>query len=112
VAALASARVLAFAGIGDPQKLFAGLASVGIAVARSRAFADHHRYTAGEALALCSEADRDGLTLVTTEKDVARMQGDAALTALAARARPFPVALTLADRSGFLRLLHARVASA
>ncbi len=111
-AALAPARVLAFAGIGDPDKLFASLAAAGIAVVRSRGFPDHHRYSADEALALCQQADREGLTLVTTEKDLARMQGDAALAALAARARAFPVALTLADAAGFWRLLRARVAAA
>lgn len=112
VEALAPARVLAFAGIGDPDKLFTSLASAGIAVVRSRGFPDHHRYSVDEALALCEEADREGLTLVTTEKDIARMQGDAGLATLAAHARAFPVTLTLADAAAFLRLLRARVASA
>ena len=49
VAALAGARVLAFAGIGDPQKLFATLAGAGIAVAATSSFPDHHRYTPAQA---------------------------------------------------------------
>src|SRR5512133_1094786 len=45
IAALAGRRVLAFAGIGDPQKFFATLAEAGVALAATRSFADHHRYT-------------------------------------------------------------------
>jgi len=112
VAALAGVRVLAFAGIGDPGKLFASLAAAGVAVARSRGFADHHRYTRAQARALCEEADREGLELVTTEKDLARMQGDPSVATLTGRARGFPVTLTLADAPAFLRHLGARIAAA
>jgi tetraacyldisaccharide 4'-kinase len=111
-AALAGTRVLAFAGIGDPEKLFATLTGAGIKVATARGFPDHHRYTRAEAGMLCEQADREALMLVTTEKDLARMQGDENVAALAARARAFPVALTLADPAAFLRLLRTRVASA
>ena len=76
IASLAGKRVLAFAGIGDPEKFFATLREAGVAVATTRSFDDHHRYTRADAQALCDEADRDGLVLVTTEKDLARMQGD------------------------------------
>jgi tetraacyldisaccharide 4'-kinase len=112
VTALARTRVLAFAGIGDPQKLFATLTGAGIAVAATRGFPDHHRYTAAEAAMLCEEADRAALTLVTTEKDLARMQGDASVAGLAARARALPVTLTLTDAAAFLRLLRGRLAGA
>ncbi len=45
IAELAGRRVLAFAGIGDPEKFFATLAEAGIAPAGTRSFPDHHRYT-------------------------------------------------------------------
>ena len=61
IAALGGGRVLAFAGIGDPEKFFATLADAGIAVAATRSFPDHHRYTRAEAQALCDDADREGL---------------------------------------------------
>jgi tetraacyldisaccharide 4'-kinase len=112
VAAFAGARALAFAGIGDPEKLFATLRSAGIAIAATRSFPDHHCYTPAEARMLCAQADREALLLVTTEKDLVRMQGDARLAALAARARALPVTLTLADPAGFLRLLRTRLAGA
>ena len=59
---------------------------------------------------LCEQADREALQLVTTEKDLVRMQGDARLAALAARARALPVTLTLADPDAFLRLLRTKLA--
>jgi tetraacyldisaccharide 4'-kinase len=111
VAALAGVRVLAFAGIGDPQKLFETLARAGTEVAATRGFPDHHRYTPAEARMLCAQAERAALTLVTTEKDLVRMQGDAGVAALAARARALPVTLVLAEPAAFLRLLRSRLAA-
>jgi len=112
VAALGRGRVLAFAGIGDPEKLFATLAEAGIAVAATRSFPDHHRYSAEEARALYGEADRDGLVLVTTEKDLARLTGDNAVAELAALAHALPVTLTLEDEAGFRALLLEQLARA
>jgi tetraacyldisaccharide 4'-kinase len=112
VAALGGGRVLAFAGIGSPEKFFATLTSAGIAVAATRAFPDHHRFTRAEADALCEEADRDGLVLVTTEKDLARMQGDADTADLAARAQALPVTLMFEDEADFQALLLEKLAQA
>ncbi|MEH2587395.1 tetraacyldisaccharide 4'-kinase [Bradyrhizobium sp. AZCC 1721] len=74
VAALRGKRVLAFAGIGDPVRFFNTLRSSGIDVVRQQAFADHHPYSQAEIEGLITEAERDGLTLVTTEKDLARLR--------------------------------------
>ena len=79
IATLAGRNVLAFAGIGHPEKFFATLKNAGIVVPIQRAFADHHRYTSQESAALVAEAARDALTLLTTEKDLARIASDAAL---------------------------------
>jgi tetraacyldisaccharide 4'-kinase len=78
LALLAGKRVLAFAGIGDPGRFFRTLRSAGIDVVSERAFADHHPFSVEEIDALIAEAGRDGLTLVTTEKDAARLRGDGA----------------------------------
>jgi tetraacyldisaccharide 4'-kinase len=109
VAALAGARVLAFAGIGDPPKFFATLAEAGVTMAAARGFPDHHRFTRAEAQALCEEADRARLTLVTTEKDLARLAGDAEAGLLAAHARALPVALVFENTEGFESRLLARL---
>ena len=112
IAARGNGRVLAFAGIGDPQKFFATLAEAGIAVAATRSFPDHHRYTRGEAQALCDDAARERLALVTTEKDLARIHGDDELEQLAAHAHALPVALAFAEEESFRSLLLERLASA
>jgi tetraacyldisaccharide 4'-kinase len=111
VAALAGRRVLAFAGIGDPGKFFATLADAGIAVAATRSFADHHRYTRAEARELCDQAERAGLTLVTTEKDLARLSGDADAGQLAACAQALPVTLAIDDGAAFRSLVLGRLAA-
>jgi tetraacyldisaccharide 4'-kinase len=112
IARLAGRRVLAFAGIGDPEKFFATLAAAGIALAVTRSFPDHHRYTPAEAGALCNEAERQGLVLVTTEKDLARLSGEDQLQPLAGRAKALPVTLAFEDKELFKSLLLEQVAAA
>jgi len=68
------ARLFAFAGIGRPQKFFATLKSEGYDVRKTRAFPDHHAYTQADIQALLTEAEEAGLTLVTTSKDMARLE--------------------------------------
>jgi tetraacyldisaccharide 4'-kinase len=105
VAALAGRAVLAFAGIADPEKFFATLRGAGITVGAAQGFPDHHRFSAAQAHDLIARAERAGLALVTTEKDLARMQGDAALAALARRATALPVALVFDNAESIGRLL-------
>jgi tetraacyldisaccharide 4'-kinase len=112
VTALRGARVLAFAGIGDPEKFFATLRESGIAVAATRSFADHHRLRRAEAQALRDAAAHDGLVLVTTEKDAARMQGADETGELAALTHTLPVTLALDDEVAFKRLLLNTLAAA
>ncbi len=112
IAGLGGSRVLAFAGIGDPEKFFLTLADAGVSVAATRSFPDHHRYMGAEARALCEEADRAGLVLVTTEKDLARLGGDDEARKLAAHARALPVTLAFEDEERFKSLLLERLAAA
>jgi tetraacyldisaccharide 4'-kinase len=74
VAALRGKRVLAFAGIGDPARFFRTLRGCGIEVVTERAFPDHHPFLKDEIAGLIAEAKRASLTLVTTEKDMVRLQ--------------------------------------
>src|SRR5262249_2695899 len=102
----------AFAGIGDPEKFFATLADAGIALAATRGFADHHRYTRAEAMALCDVADCDGLVLVTTEKDRMRLSGEGELKPLADVDHAHPAPLVFEEEARFTSLLLERVAQA
>jgi len=70
---LAQHRVIAFAGIGRPDKFFATLADMNVRVVLTKSFPDHHRFGAVEIAALKQAADAAGALLVTTEKDYVRL---------------------------------------
>src|SRR5262249_41745899 len=103
-ASLKGKKVLAFAGIGDPEKFFATAVEAGIAVAERQAFDDHHRYTAEEAAELIMQAEHSGLALLTTEKDRARMAGEPLLEALASRAHTLGVTIFVEEADELRRL--------
>jgi tetraacyldisaccharide 4'-kinase len=97
VASLGGKRVLAFAGIGDPARFFRTLAASGIAVVAKRVFADHHPFTKSEIESLLADAKRDALTLVTTEKDLARLRAADGVPSWARDIVPFAVTLAFED---------------
>jgi tetraacyldisaccharide 4'-kinase len=109
VAALRGRKVLAFAGIGDPEKFFTTIEQAGIEIGARRSFADHHRYSTAEAAALIAGAKDGALILLTTEKDRARMTGDASLTTLAAQAKVLPVTLEIDNLEGLRALIEDRL---
>jgi tetraacyldisaccharide 4'-kinase len=112
VAALRGKRALAFAGIGDPQRFFRTLRASGIDVIGEHAFADHHPYSQSEIDALIAEARRDALTLVTTEKDLARLRTPAGLPAFAKAIVPFAVTLEFEDAAGLRKFVSNRLFNA
>ncbi|RJF64960.1 tetraacyldisaccharide 4'-kinase [Rhodopseudomonas palustris] len=107
LATLKGCRALAFAGIGDPLRFFVTLRNAGIEVVEERAFADHHPFTAADLARLDEDAGRGGLTLVTTEKDLARI-GPAA-TSLRSRILPLPVTLEIETIAPLRTLLLERI---
>jgi tetraacyldisaccharide 4'-kinase len=109
VAALAGRKVLAFAGIGNPEKFFATLTAASVAIGERASFGDHHRYTAAEAQALLARADEANLVLLTTEKDRARLWRDRRVLALAERANALPVRLAITEADAFRDMILAVV---
>jgi tetraacyldisaccharide 4'-kinase len=87
--------VLAFAGIGNPDKFFASVTEAGLSLGATQVFGDHHRYSAEDAGDLIMRAEHNGWALITTEKDHARMTGDPALAALVQRAHVLPVTMQI-----------------
>jgi tetraacyldisaccharide 4'-kinase len=105
--ALVGRRVLAFAGIADPEKFFATLEEAGIVTAARQEFPDHHQYTAAEAHDLLARAQAGDLLLLTTEKDHVRLGGGPELDALAEHAGALPVRLVVDDDGGFRQMVLA-----
>lgn len=68
-------KVVAFAGIANPDRFFSTLEQTGANVIAKRAFADHHPFSEAEARSLLDDAERLGAILLTTEKDHARLGG-------------------------------------
>ncbi len=67
-------RVVAFAGIGNPQAFYHTLTSLGVEVAAFLVFPDHHPYTRADWQALVGTLYHQRATcLVTTEKDAVRL---------------------------------------
>jgi tetraacyldisaccharide 4'-kinase len=70
---LKNKRVLAFAGIADPDKFFESLTASGAFISLSRTWPDHHYFGDDELTELYQTAEAGDLTLVTTEKDAMRL---------------------------------------
>jgi tetraacyldisaccharide 4'-kinase len=109
VARLRGKRVLAFAGIGDPARFFNTLRTSGIEVVRGRAFADHHAFSEREIADLTAEAKHEALTLVTTEKDLARFWTNGAVPPWAEEIVPFAVTLAFDDPALLRRFVSDRL---
>jgi tetraacyldisaccharide 4'-kinase len=65
--------VVAFAGIGRPEKFFASLRRLSARIVTEHGFPDHHPYHASELASLRREAASDDAQLVTTAKDWVRL---------------------------------------
>lgn len=95
---LSEQDIVAFAGIGAPQRFFDLLVRLGARVKAAEVFADHHPFTDADAGRLLALAKRHHARLVTTEKDLARLAGrDGTRGELAAASTALSITLTMAD---------------
>ncbi len=96
---LEEAPVVAYAGIGNPERFFRLLERLGTRVEVTHAFPDHHAFTDADAERLLDAANEKGAVLVTTEKDLARLAGSSGECGrLQARSRAVPIRLAFDER--------------
>ncbi len=70
---LENLRVVAFAGIGRPEKFFDSLRACGAKLMASLSLPDHHRYSHADCAHLAGLAAQHQAVLVTTEKDQVKL---------------------------------------
>lgn len=73
LAPLKGKKLLAFAGLAQPEKFLATLVRNNLRIGAAIAFPDHHAYTADNLEYLQNRAKKAKLTLVTTSKDAVKL---------------------------------------
>ena len=104
---LEGAKLIAYAGIANPERFFAALEQLGANLQARVPFPDHHAFTAENAERLLAMVAATGGQLITTEKDLVRLEGtgDEALTRLGKASWTLPIRLTF-DNDGAAELLR------
>ena len=66
-------RVIAFSGIGRPEKFYQSLEGAGFDIAARTSFPDHHQFRDMELSALKKLSEKQDAPLITTQKDYVRL---------------------------------------
>ncbi|MCA1620941.1 MAG: tetraacyldisaccharide 4'-kinase [Acidobacteria bacterium] len=105
----AGSAVAAFCAVGNPRAFFEHLRREGFGLSYTRAFADHHAYTAADADAVSREAARAGArALLTTAKDAVKLRG----LGFALPCHVVEIGLEFDEEARLLELLRGASASA
>ncbi len=95
-------RVVAFCGIGRPDKFYRTAAQVGYDVVATRNFPDHHAFTAQDLTALQALAQQHDAALLTTQKDHVRLPQE-----LQAQVATLPVRMHVDNKELLTSLLES-----
>ena len=67
-------KILAFAGIGSPENFFSLLKKSNLQILKTLSFPDHYNYKLSDLKKINFLAEKDGLKVLTTEKDYYRLK--------------------------------------
>jgi tetraacyldisaccharide 4'-kinase len=96
---VAGARLVAFAGIANPERFFALVERLGGKIGARRTFRDHHAFSRADADELSALAEAENAVLVTTEKDWIRLaEGESFARALSPCVRALPIEMVVEPR--------------
>lgn len=84
---LARRPVIAFAGIGRPEKFFRSVLALGAELVDTHAYPDHHVYSARDITSLLGQTSSTGAKLVTTAKDYVKLPPSLRAACLVVQAR-------------------------
>jgi len=110
---LDGAAVIAFAGIGRPEKFFQTLRDLRADIVMAFPYPDHHNFTERDAKMLLAKADETGARLITTEKDFVRLNGAVANSAratLGERTTVLPIRILIDNFSALSAMMQAVIA--
>jgi tetraacyldisaccharide 4'-kinase len=96
---------VAFAGIGRPGKFLKTLQDMKVNLIDFHAYADHHPYSEQDIQKLKERARTSGATLITTEKDIARLS-----PSLAEGIETLPISLVFDNPSDLYSFIETKVA--
>lgn len=97
-------EVIAFAGIGRPEKFFDTLHDAGADIRKTLSYPDHYQFMDHEMEFLLQSAKDSGAEVVTTEKDYVRLND-----AFRKKVTPFPVELAWDDPHALENFILKRV---
>jgi len=66
-------KCLAMTALGNPEKFADSLKQIGVEIVKTDFFPDHHFYTEEELRQVVNDAEREDLTIITTEKDAVKI---------------------------------------
>ncbi|MCA1489511.1 tetraacyldisaccharide 4'-kinase [Sinorhizobium alkalisoli] len=105
---LAGVRVLAWAGIADPEKFYRTVRETGAIIEETQSFPDHHHFSEDEIADLIDRADSRGCTLVTTAKDMVRLEpGHGRAAELAEKSRVVEIEVHFDDPEAPRKIIEA-----
>ena len=94
-------KILAFAGIGNPENFFNLLVESGLNVKKTISFPDHYDFKKDEILEIIEKAKKLNYTVLTTEKDFLRIKNFNF-----SEINPCNVILEIAKKKEFIKLIN------